>query len=182
MKRFTRVLLLIFLLVFVIVYIGCQSENPFSPSNAEKITRSTDQIRFLKSSFLTSNKVFSEKKLITAAEGGYIRVGNEKTGYSSIYFEPGDLNKDAMIKFEWDPHEYIAELEPHGLAFNNPVELQLSYANIDILDLNEENLKIWYFNEDTRFWELVESEANILEKHVEGYITHFSEYGLGEDD
>lgn len=173
-----------FLILFsaVSTFSGCQQENPYSPAVQSKITRSSDQLTFITSRTGNLNKSFSEAQLMSAAEGGTIRLGDNIDGYSSIQFLPGDLGEDTNIKFEWDSQNHVATFTPHGLVFNSPVRISLSYKNANVLDSEDENLRIWYYNEDTNLWELVDSKVNQGEKTVEGYIYHFSKYSIAKEE
>ena len=51
----------------------------------------------------------------------------------------------------------------------------------DLGDVNEEDLKIWYFNEDDGMWELIGDIVDTKHKMVGGLLAHFSKYALAAD-
>lgn len=175
-------LLIAALLSTVIILVGCQKEMPFTPSQTGGVvTRSTHELTFLKSKTARLNKLFTAQQLITVAQGGIIETGDSLSGYSSLIFKPGDLPQDTIIFIEWDSQGYISELGPHGIVFNSPVALKLSYKDVDLTNVIEDSLKIWYYNDVTDLWELVGGTVNKTEKYVTGYIGHFSRYALGAE-
>jgi len=74
-----------------------------------------------------------------------------------------------------------AEFSPHGTTFNNPVAIRLSYKDADLTGINEQDIKIWYFNEIEGVWELIASDVDTGKKRVTGYIEHFSRYAIGSE-
>ncbi len=175
-------LLLAALLSTVMILVGCQEETPFTPSQTSGgVTRSTNELTFLTSKTARLNKLFTTQQFITVAQGGLIESGDSLSGYSSLSFKPGDLPQDTTIFFEWDSQGYISELGPHGIFFNSPVALKLSYKDADLTNVIEDSLRIWYYNDVTDLWELVGGTVNKTDKYVEGYIEHFSRYAIGAD-
>ena len=175
-------LLLFSLSGIILSNLGCESNAPNSPSTDVVKIRSTGQLQFLKPQKIRFNKGFQEKQNISASNGGTILVGDEISGFSSINFKSGDLNYDAVITFGWDSQGYFTRLSPHGIQFNNPVRLVLSYKDADLTNVDENNIQIWYYNDLNNSWELIGGEVNKDEKQVEGYIWHFSKYALADDD
>lgn len=185
MKALNKLLfkVLIFTLVsFVVSNLGCQSDTPSSPSSNLQEMQQSSQIHFLYTKGIHFNKAFKTEQLITESAGGTIIVGDETSGYSSLNFMPGDLNNNTMITFRWDTDNYIAEFAPHGIYFNNPVRLDMSYKTADLSAINEETLRIWYYNENEQAWELIGGEVNTEEQEVSAYINHFSRYALAGED
>lgn len=175
------------IIVFAISLVGiwsCQKEGPFSPvpDSTEKLTRTTDQLKFIQSKSQAFNKYFVIDQFVSAEEGGIIETGNNLAGFSTLAFGPGDLPQDTMITFGWDSYGYVTDLEPHGIVFNNPVSIKLSYKDADLSNVVEDSLRIWYYNEVEDLWEFVGGSVNKTEKQVEGYVHHFSRYALADDD
>jgi hypothetical protein len=166
---------------FIIGNLGCQSDSPSSPTSGIK-PNSTTQLHFLTPSESHFNKAFKVEQNISASSGGTIVVGDEASGYSSLDFMPGDLNYDTIITFRWDDQNYSAEFTPHGINFNNPVRLNLSYKTADVSAINEEALRIWYYNDNENHWELIGGEVDTEKQEVSAYINHFSRYELAGED
>jgi hypothetical protein len=103
--------------------------------------------------------------------GGVLRVG------------PHTLTVPAGALHEWvtitavSPSDRVNRIhfEPHGLEFEKPASLTMSYANCNLLGIllpkhiayTDDNLKILYY---------LLSVDNLLQKKVTGQVNHFSEY------
>jgi len=46
---------------------------------------------------------------------------------------------------------------------------------------DENDLRIWYYDENNSLWELTGEIVNTQEKYVEGTTTHFSRYAIGSE-
>jgi hypothetical protein len=197
-KRTVTLLLVITAAIFTLF--GCESGNPLAPSATDGGLINQDiQPIFLKPNVLKLNKSFSVQQYISASKGGRIVVGDEDSGYSELIFSPGDLSRDTWITFNWDSENFSTDLQPHGLVFNGPVELNLSYKDANLSDINEDNLKIWYYHpieltpsfsltstvsSETitvyGVWELIGGTVEVSQKRVKTTIQHFSRYAIGE--
>ncbi|MEW6042107.1 MAG: hypothetical protein AB1633_11360, partial [Elusimicrobiota bacterium] len=68
---------------------------------------------------------------------------------------------------------------PDGTQFAKPVIITISYTDEEIKDINEQGLKIAYWNETTSEWEVVtNSKANPDENKITAEVTHFSVYQI----
>jgi len=179
-KQLLKWIILTALFVALLIPFGCEKQSPFQPVYRNKVIRETSQIHFLKSKHPGFAKTFRKDRWITVANGGTITVGDDSSGYSDISFLSGDLDRDTLITFGWDSEGYISELSPHGIEFNNPVALRLSYKDADLSGVVEDSLRIWYYHEGSDVWELIGGTVNKTEKRVEGYINHFSRYAIGD--
>ena len=112
----------------------------------------------------------------------------DKVGKSKIVFKAFDLPKDTDIKFEWAAS---ASLEgvlndmvfgPHGSQFATPVEVVLSYKLADLTGVDENDLQIYYFNEDTNIWELIGGTVDTDKKKITVFLQHFSRYALAHSE
>ncbi len=174
-------LLSICLLMLILALVGCQKETPFEPPSDNLVMRSSTQLTFLQAKTQRLNKFFSSQQLITAAQGGTMVSGDEVSGFSSLDFLAGAVPQDTTIIFDWDSQGFISDLFPHGIVFNSPVTLKLSYKDADLTGVNEDSLKIWYYHAGTDSWELIGGTVNKTDKYVEVTITHFSRYALASD-
>jgi hypothetical protein len=181
MKPAFKIIFQIFL-VLLFGILGCESDTPNSPTKNLALNRSTNQLHFLKSQSSVFNKVFTTERYVAASEGGTVLVGDETSGYCSIHFMPGDLTDNTLISFEWNSQNFFTELNPHGIYFNNPVRLTLSYNQADVSAVDEENVRIWYYDESQNAWELIGGQVDTENRQVEAYISHFSRYALAEED
>lgn len=181
MKPAFKVLSLLFL-VLIFGIMGCQTNSPDSPLTDLTIKRSQNQLHFLQPQKSNLQKVFKTEQYITVASGGTIFLGDEDNGYCSLDFKPGDLTENTLIAFTWNSQNFIADLGPHGIQFNNPVRLTLSYKDANVSTVQEEGIRVWYYNEPETNWELIGGEVNAEEQQVETYIGHFSRYALAGED
>ncbi len=178
-KRFRKLTTLILTAIIIMSLFGCTQNTAVEPIVTASGKRQTSEITFLQSKNPRLSKVFNRSQLVTAASGGTIQIGDDATGISSITFAAGDLGEDLTVKFWWNSQNFQAEFGPHGSTFNNPVVIRLSYKDADLENIDEENLRIWYYDENDDMWEPVGQVVNTVEKYVEGTTPHFSRYAVG---
>ncbi len=178
-KRFRKLTTLILASIIIMSLFGCTQNTAVGPIDTESGKRKTSEITFLKSKNPRLSKVFNRSQLVTAASGGTVQIGDETTGISSITFAAGDLSNDLTVEFWWNSQNFEADLGPHGSTFNNPIVIRLSYKDADLGNIDEEDLRIWYYDENDDMWEPVGQVVNTVEKYVEGTTPHFSRYSVG---
>lgn len=105
----------------------------------------THEMKFLKSRISGLNKNFLIQKWIQAAEGGIVIAGDDVSGQSALVFPSDALPQDIDTNFQMDTDNKRAYLQPHGLVFTKPVLLRLSYKDTILTDINEADLRIWYY-------------------------------------
>ena len=167
-------------LTMVLALTGCQKENPLE-SGSDQITRLTTQLTFLHPENAQLNKVLSIQKQISAAKGGEIDLKNDLGSTCSLYFPPNALDQDTLISVQWNTQGFISELGPHGLIFNRPVTIKLSYKDAVLTGVNEDRLRVWYYNDNTGVWELIGGTVDKKLKTVKALINHFSIYALAAE-
>jgi len=182
----------------ILNFAACTNESPLSsqqPEISAKVVQSnigTIRLLQLDKKELTlmkgeTFKTFKETKKINAKRGGTIEVGDRSYGKSSIIFKKNDLPKDMTISFEWTTGGTFQgmlnglEFGPHGLVFNSPVEVQLSYKKADLQGIKEGDLKLFYYNEETELWEFIGGEVDKRDEIVTGFLDHFSRYAIGAE-
>ena len=178
-KRFRKLTTLILASIIIMSLFGCTQNTAFEPIVTESGKRKTSEITFLQSKNPRLSKVLEISQLVTAASGGTVQIGDEATGISSITFAAGDLSDDLTVEFWWNSHNFEAKFGPHGSTFNNPIVIRLSYKDADLGNIDEEDLRIWYYDENDQMWEPVGQVVNTVEKYVEGTTPHFSRYSVG---
>lgn len=120
------------------------------------------------------------EKLIKAKKGGSIKLNN-------MYFlkiPKKALKKDTWISMSepW-PGLVVIDLGPHGLVFRKTkkkVELKMSYKHVDLGEVKEEDLTIYYVDYDTNTWIDTDAIVNTKKKEVKALIDHFSRYALSD--
>ncbi len=159
---------------------GCVDNSPMEPEKSASMKRTTEQLTFFKAKTVSLKKVFSINQTISA-NGGTMQVGDDTTGYSSIMFPPGALSHDTNVTFDLNSLIFEANFGPHGEQFRRDVTIRLSYKDADLGSTDENDLRIWYYDEDNSIWELAGQIVNTQEKYVEGTTTHFSRYAIGAE-
>ncbi len=123
-------------------------------------------------------KSFQQSKWI-GDDGGTISVGDEVHGISKLVFPEDAVDDDVLITFSMESTDLLeVQFSPHGITFDEPVRLELSYKDADLTGVNEDDLKIYYYNENTGVWELVGDQVDKTKKVVVGYTNHFSRYAV----
>ena len=165
-------------LSFIFTLSSCENSSPVQINSTKVQEPTAEELTFLKSRNPFLGKIFKRRQLITVTDGGILKVGDHSTGISGIKFNPGDLSADLNVGFWWDSNRFEVEFSPHGSIFNNPVLIRLSYKDADLTGIDEDSLKIWYYDEEEGIWELIGQELNKELKYIKGTITHFSRYAI----
>ncbi len=183
--KYSTALFLLVALVFV--FLGCSTDSSVTPSqqnvNGLRVESNTGPVTILKlkpDALAKGEKAaFSTQIYVTVAEGGQLVVGNPSRGYSKLIFEPNAISEDMTISLTyWIDDFFEGVFEPHGIQFNEPVRVELSYKNADLTGIDENDLKIYYFNESTNLWEYVGGDVDAANKLVVCYLEHFSRYAI----
>jgi hypothetical protein len=74
------------------------------------------------------------------------------------------------------------EFNPKGLQFNQPVEFKILYKKAKLAKVNEENINLFYYNENLKIWEIQSGKPDIKNKVFKGAISHFSRYALAHSE
>ena len=112
---------------------------------------------------------------ISFPAGALSGLGNVEISVDS--YDPETLpasmkpTEDADIK----PSGDVVDLQPHGLVFAKPVDLELGFSGSVT---STHTFGVYYFNVDTQGWESVPSMVDETTGKVTGAITHFSVYGV----
>ena len=151
----------------------------------EKIQIAEKDLKILKSkSGVSLQKRFVSRWYVPLGAYGWAYVGDYEHGRSWLYFPPYAMSQTTIVTMDWESTGFLeggAEFSPHGVQFNKPVTVWLSYKDADLGDIKEEDLKIWYFNEETELWELIGGEVDEKKKIVIGFLDHFSRYAIGAE-
>ena len=177
-KRILATLISSALLVGLAVnFKACSEQSPLNPKVSEP------GFKMLKSKSTSLNKVYQKSEVI-GEDGGTIIVGNNWRGISKLEIPAGALDDDVQITFWWESTGFLqggADFSPHGTTFNLPVRLEISYKDADLNGVDEDDLKLYYYHEDTNIWELIGDQVNKDKKVVIGYTDHFSRYAIGAE-
>jgi len=75
----------------------------------------------------------------------------------------------------------IKELEINAPELNDKISgalIRVYYTDEELGNINEDSLKIYYYNETSLSWQALISTVNKLENYVEADLEHFSTYGV----
>jgi hypothetical protein len=169
------------IILLLIIQFSCTDQSPLTPSgtmeiqeNHVVILKSANPQRFL--------RPFSRQKWIDD-DGGSIWLGDSQSGYSGLVFPEEALDDDTFIEFYWESEGLMqADFYPDGLDFEEPVYIRLSYKEADLTGIDENDLKIYYYNPQSCQWEPISgSTVHTSGKYVDGHIYHFSRYAIGDE-
>ena len=151
----------------------------------EKIQIAEKDLKILKSkSGVSLQKRFVSSWYIPLGAYGWAYVGDYEHGRSWLYFPPYAMNQATTVTMDWESTGFLqggAEFSPHGTQFNSPVTVWISYKDADLGGIDEEDLKIWYFNEEAGMWELIGDVVDTKNQMVGGLLDHFSRYAIGAE-
>ena len=121
-----------------------------------------------------ANRSYSSTRTI-GRSGGTIWVGDHRLDIPS-----GALSSDTRITATAPRGDYAeVRFEPHGLQFNKPVTLTISYEECGLLKRSSVPV-IVYTDDDRNILEVLKTEINRYQKTVSGKTDHFSGYLLAE--
>jgi len=94
------------------------------------------------------------------------------------------LKEDIELSMTLDDQHVDMEFGPHGTTFHIPVLLNITAVGLDLREVNEETLDLYYDNPETGQWEKVVNEGIEILKSS-GYLRvlnaelpHFSRYAI----
>lgn len=167
-------------------------EGPLSQEELDAITAPEEKVqiaekdlKILKSkSGVSLQKQFVSSWYVPLGSYGWVYTGDTWHGKTWLYFPPYAMNLTTIITLNWESTGFLeggVEFTPHGIQFNKPVTVWISYKDADLGNINEEDLRLWYFNNDTGMWELIGDVVDTENKMVGGLLHHFSRYAIGMD-
>lgn len=200
----TLVCRLSILLIALIAFGGCQSENPVSPVGQTGLFREKSPNvpqRYIPTDVEVTELVLPEteeprvaqpvsRQVVQSAEGGIVSCEETFTDVKGTLFvrtatllvPPGALPQDTQIGMKFDSVHLAVVFEPHGLKFDAPVELDFTvqgFANPDSA------LDFYYFDDSHNYIERVPYQGLMIDrdkgeiKLIRAQLAHFSRYGFG---
>ncbi|KAA3618868.1 MAG: hypothetical protein DWQ05_05735 [Calditrichaeota bacterium] len=149
----------------------------------ERVTRKEGELNIIKAiSSASLQKQFVATWFVERDESGWIYAGDESHGRTWLYFPRNAVPQDVYVTIDWESEGLLeggVEFSPHGIEFQKDVTVWISYKDVDLGNINENDLKLWYWNEDDNVWELIGDTVDTDEKMVGGVLEHFSRYALG---
>jgi hypothetical protein len=181
--RFARIYTGVILLAASLVVTSCGEQSPtapVAPAAALAPTDSAAELLWLLRPVLEPTGLLACSPLPEARsratigpEGGVLRVGPH-----ALVVPRGALSAPVEIT-AYAPSGRVnhVEFQPHGLVFERPAALTMSYANCDLLGSLLPK-RIAYVDEQFNVLEFLLSLDNLWTKRVTGRVDHFSDYVL----
>jgi hypothetical protein len=113
------------------------------------------------------------EKLISAAQGGFVELDGFR-----VDIPKGALAEDTVITLDLPTtlpaaNYVVADFGPTGLTFNKSVRITMPLLGVDLVDVNLDEVRIWYWNGSR--WR--EPRGTATTTSVTSRTTHFSTYG-----
>jgi len=167
-KRIGAVFILVAAVILTIS--GCSEFN--HPSSAAS---GVEDIRLFRDSKATLGPSYVVK-LIRAEEGGKVCLDRH-----TVIIPPGALKYDTEISIsEPDPEYVLADFGPDGLRFSKPVQLTMRYGNLDLHEVSEDDLTIYWYNPRNKRWIDLNGQVDKNGQSVRVWTDHFSRYALSD--
>lgn len=161
---------------FVLVLVGC-SESPVAtgPDNGPIVlSRSAASGVFANS---TGGSMYAEE-MISAEEGGRLTLFDV-----TLEIPAGAIDSDTLFSITIpDINVFYNEFGTHGLVFNEPVKVVMSYRGADLSGVDETTIRIGWYNPYNGDFQDVDCTVDTSTKTVTGYLDHFSAYALISDE
>jgi len=208
MRNITRTFALIVTAGITFNFFGCSGNSPVTP---EAGTVSKREMNFIKlgDAITSLNKGSTTvSSWMTTKDGGHLEIvrgaafaenhadSTIKDDYKTVDYETVSslkVNLDVMgcclregieLSMTLDGQGVDMEFGPHGTTFLTPVLLNITAVGLDLREVNEETLALYYDNPETGQWEKVVNEGiEILKSSVylrvlNAELPHFSRYAV----
>ena len=197
LKKMKMFMLVVLLLGFSFTISGCLEDLSLNSlmsedENGEFVVSDIGDIKILKVDptiiqFIKDNisdSLLNVSQDIPANLTGNIQIGNEYLGFCELNFASGTLDQDVKINMSWDLKngKFEVEFGPEGLNFNSPVTLKMFYKLALLEGVDEEKIKLFYYNDEKDIWEVVGGLADVASKLFTCEINHFSRYALAHSE
>jgi hypothetical protein len=115
---------------------------------------------------------------ISAASGGTLSLIDVQ-----LTFPPNALASDTLISIRIpDINVFENHFGTDGLFFNMPVQVVMNYRDADLGQINEEHIRMAWYNCRTNSWDIIPCALDTVNKTVTANVWHFSAYALISDD
>ncbi|RKX31914.1 MAG: hypothetical protein DRP46_02285 [Candidatus Zixiibacteriota bacterium] len=175
-KRRSFMAIITALTVFCLVgIVGC-SQIPTANDEAEQSDNQVLLKRSPSAAKILGDSAYVEV-IVSADQGGVVSLFDVE-----LSFPPKALNNDTLISISIpDMFVFANNFGTDGLVFNVPVHAKMSYRDADLSGVDEDRIKMAWYNDASDHWDIIDCELDTVDKTVTAYITHFSAYGLISD-
>jgi len=211
-SKIKRGLVGLILIGLMAMFAACNSESPLSSTKDNQSVRNNVEIVDLGEDFSLSKSFFESKSVVTPEDGGQLVLTNGKAfegeddfnlleivdsdSLSVIGFGersgiivrlkvlPYSVKDTTTLSVEMHRTKLDLTYGPHGTVFANAAQLSIFAVNLNLKDVNEETLGIYYENPDNGQWEKMETESVVVDEklgflHIRNaLIPHFSRYAV----
>jgi hypothetical protein len=150
---------------------GC-SQQPMAPEQPKTQTL----VHRIPSTPVIASELYTET-VISAADGGTLSLMDVK-----LTFPAGALDQDTLISIRIpDINVFENHFGTDGLFFNVPVQVVMDYRDADLSNINEQTIRMAWYNSRTNSWDIIPCALNTVNKTVTANVYHFSAYALISD-
>ena len=162
--------------VFILALMAGCSESPLSPDNEAQSSLLTRSPEAKAIAGLASSSMFVEE-VISATEGGRIELLDV-----ILEIPAGAVPNDTVFSINIpDVNVFYNEFGTHGLVFDVPVKVTMSYRDAQLDGVDEASIRIAWLNEATGEFEDIACTVDHENKLIMAELDHFSAYGLISD-
>ena len=151
---------------------GC-SNKPIAPEQSS----TTMLVHRIPSYPVIASELYTETT-ISASEGGTLSLIDVQ-----LTFPPNALATDTLISIRIpDINVFENHFGTDGLFFNAPVQVVMDYRDADLSQINEQHIRMAWYNCRTNSWDIIPCALDTVNKTVTASVYHFSAYALISDD
>ena len=124
---------------------------------------------------------WQRERRIPGEKGGVVWVGDHARGISDVTILPDQMFDKIDVNFYWKTRGLLMgkiDISPSEIQEIDPIRIRLSYKDADLTDIDENQIKMFRYNENSCAWEPVESRLNRLQKRVVGLVGQSTYYAL----
>ena len=165
-----------FLLLFSLIFFAGCSKSPVSTEEPNSGVRLLSRMPADGTAFKVLD--LYTQKVISARDGGQITLYDVV-----IDVPPGAIDTDTLFSINIpDINVFYNQFGTHGLVFNVPVTVTMSYRDADLSGIDVSTIRIAYYNEGTGQYQDVDCVVDHERQVVVAKLYHFSAYGLISDE
>jgi hypothetical protein len=119
------------------------------------------------------NMTWQREKSIPGDKGGIVWVGDYTRGISDVTIFPDKNYEQIDVNFYWKTKGLLmgkVNFAPDEIKEIDPIRIRLSYQDAELLDVDENQIKLFGFNEKKSSWEPLESRVDKAQKRVVGFL------------
>ena len=119
------------------------------------------------------NMTWNREKSIHGEKGGIVWVGDHTRGISDVTLFPDDNYDQIDVNFHWKTKGLLmgkVDFASNEIEEIDPGRIRLSYQDAELLDIDENQIKLYGFNEKRSSWEPLESRVDKAQKRVVGFL------------